>query len=137
MINTLTAIYTSGLVMLGYKNFLLAVNTDSPASLINWFAGVVSVVAAGVCVAMVKHMSNEDKHIPKDLSIRRFMSAEQCNMTRDLLDKKIDDMKIELTSKIEDSKKDSLREIRHTRMLIQLLLKQNGIQAPELTAFDE
>jgi len=126
MINTLTAIYTSGLMMLGYKNFLLAIDTNSPASLINWFAGVVSVVAAGVCVAMVKHMSNEDKHIPKDLSIRRFMSAEQCNMTRDLLDKKID-----------DSKKDSLRELRHTRMLIQLLLKQNGIHAPELTAFDE
>ena len=58
-----------GCIIMGYLNMQIAAQsaTPTPESVFNWLAGIFSAIAGCICIAMLKHMSNEDKHYQKGL----------------------------------------------------------------------
>lgn len=71
---------TTGLLSFSGANFVIAsASSNYVETSINWFAGIVTTVAACICVGMVKHMANEKKHIPENVNLADLVTEARCH----------------------------------------------------------
>ena len=73
------SLFFSGVGMFGFAgmNFLMA--TAPVSETINWFAGLVSIVAGFVCLGMVVHMRNSKIHVPDAIDFSKLVDHQTCN----------------------------------------------------------
>lgn len=127
-----------GCILLGYLNMLLAAAspTTTPESVFNWLAGIFSAIAGCICIAMLKHMSNEDKHLPKGVSGITIVTKESCKEVHKQVTEKteaeIKAIKDDMMKKIDDSNNRYLEELEFTKDLVCMLLKKQGVDVDDI-----
>lgn len=126
-----TFVMTTGLVATGALNFLLAAST--PDNAINWLAGIISVSYGALLIAMWKHMINDDKHITKNVDISKFITSDRCNRTHDGVIAKLEEVKKELIARDEDVERNYLKDLKHTKQMMKLMLTNSGVDPKKLT----
>lgn len=126
-----TFVMTTGLVATGVLNFLLAAST--PDNAINWLAGIISVSYGALLIAMWKHMTNDDKHITKNVDTSKFITSDRCNRTHDGVIAKLEEVKKELIARDEDVERNYLKDLKHTKQMMKLMLTNSGVDPKKLT----
>jgi vacuolar-type H+-ATPase subunit F/Vma7 len=127
-----------GCIIMGYLNMQIAAQsaTPTPESVFNWLAGIFSAIAGCICIAMLKHMSNEDKHLPKGISGIELVSKESCKEvhkeTTEKTEAEIKAIKDDMMKKIDDSNNRYLEELEFTKDLVCMLLKKQGVDVEDI-----
>lgn len=129
--DVITFVMTIGFVATGALNFLLASTT--PDNAINWLAGIISVSYGALLIAMWKHMINDDKHITKNVDISKFITSDRCNRTHDGVIAKLEEVKKELIARDEDVERNYLKDLKHTKQMMKLMLTNSGVDPKKLT----
>ena len=126
-----TFVMTTGLVAIGALNFLLAAAT--PDNAVNWLAGIISVSYGALLIAMWKHMTNDDKHITKNVDTSKFITSDRCNRTHDGVIAKLEEVKKELIARDEAVERNYLKDLKHTKQMMKLMLTNSGVDPKKLT----
>ena len=137
----LTAISTVSVVGLGLFNFYLASTSSSESvtssDAINWLAGLLSVGYGAVIVAMWKHMTNDEKHINKNVNTLKLVTNDQCEKTHTSVVEKLEELKEELVQRDKAAEKSFMKEIRYTKLLMQTLLLRAGMESKDIKELEE
>jgi len=126
-----TFVMTTGLVATGVLNFLLAAST--PDNAINWLAGIISVSYGALLIAMWKHMTNDDKHITKNVDTSKFITGEQCVRTHNSVVAKLEEVKNDLIARDEEVEKKYLADLKYTKLMMKMMLLKAGVDPKDLT----
>ena len=126
-----TFVMTTGLVAIGALNFLLAAAT--PDNAVNWLAGIISVSYGALLIAMWKHMTNDDKHITKNVDTSKFITGEQCVRTHNSVVAKLEEVKNDLIARDEEVEKKYLADLKYTKLMMKMMLLKAGVDPKDLT----
>jgi len=126
-----TFVMTTGLVAIGALNFLLAAST--PDNAVNWLAGIISVSYGALLIAMWKHMTNDDKHITKNVDTSKFITGEQCVRTHNSVVAKLEEVKNDLIARDEEVEKKYLADLKYTKLMMKMMLLKAGVDPKDLT----
>ena len=126
-----TFVMTTGLVATGVLNFLLAAST--PDNAVNWLAGIISVSYGALLIAMWKHMTNDDKHITKNVDTSKFITGEQCVRTHNSVVAKLEEVKNDLIARDEEVEKKYLADLKYTKLMMKMMLLKAGVDPKKLT----